>query len=140
MTTSYSTLMQSKFFNPAFDSAIFDGPIRIYFSHAQEPAALKLYFQIQQKLTQSLDALKSIDVHTGNLIVLIYPTKESYLQVNDQDFVEDFFVDNLGIDRVLGICGPVDDNQLDQALNHSDKQLGVLFVSAQKERPPFLES
>jgi hypothetical protein len=127
MTTSYSTLMQSKFFNPAFDSAIFDGPLRIYFSHSQEPLALKLYFEIQQKLKDSLDVIKNIESHLGNLIVLIYPTKETYLQVNDQAFVEEYFLDQMGADRVLGLCGIED---WEQVLKLSNQQLQNLAQQA----------
>jgi hypothetical protein len=136
MTTSYSTLMQSKFFNPAFDSAIFDGPLRIYFSHSQEPTALKLYFEIQQKLKDSLELIKSIESHLGNLIVLIYPSKETYLQVNDQAFVEDHFLDQMGADRVLGLCGIED---WEQALRLSKQQLQALAQQAPLSELQFSE-
>ena len=78
MKSSYSTLMQSKFFNPAFNSAIFDGPIRIYFAQFHESLALKIYFMIQQKLNNEVARAKEISKATGaNILVMVYPSEES---------------------------------------------------------------
>lgn len=69
-------ITQSPFYSPAFNGAIFDGPLRLYFSQSQEALALKFYFELRSK-TQDLSDLWP---RTGgpNLYVMIYPTEETF--------------------------------------------------------------
>lgn len=69
-------ITQSPFYSPAFNGAIFDGPLRLYFSQSQEALALKFYFDLRSK-TQDLSDLWP---RTGgpSLYVMIYPTEETF--------------------------------------------------------------
>jgi hypothetical protein len=116
MKSSYSTLMQSKFFNPAFNSAIFDGPIRIYFAQFHEALALKIYFLIQQKLNNEVARAKEISKATGaNILVMIYPSEESFLMsFEGQNQTEHpLALEKWNEDVVVGLRGPIEDNHLD---------------------------
>jgi hypothetical protein len=117
MRSTYSALLQSKFFNPAFNSAIFDGPVRIYFSQFQEPFALKIYFALQQHLPEYLSQIKTTAVGRGrNVLVLLYPTSESFQMSFD---THDTFIvqDQLEGDNLIGINGPFEDHQVAEVLN-----------------------
>lgn len=116
MKASYSNLMQSRFFHPAFSSAIFDGAVRIYFSQIHESSALKIYFALQQKHSDVLARAKEKHRNSGsNLLVMLYPTKEAFeLSFDGQ---HDFLIeDRIGEDTLLGINGPFDDQQLSEIL------------------------
>lgn len=116
MRSSYTTLMQSKYFNPAFNSAIFDGPVRIYFAQFHEALALKIYFMIQQKLTSEMVRAKEISKASGaNILVMIYPTEDSFL-LSFEDagkHVGPLEVEKWQDDVVIGLRGPIDDANLD---------------------------
>lgn len=115
MRSSYSTLMQSKYFNPAFNSAIFDGPIRIYFAQFHEPLALKIYFSIQQQLTQEMARAKEMAKFSGaNILLMIYPTAESFsLSFDGKSENTPFETERWNEDVVIGLRGPLEDGKLD---------------------------
>lgn len=116
MKSSYSTLMQSKFFNPAFNSAIFDGPIRIYFAQFHEALALKIYFLIQQKLVHEVTKAKDLSRASGaNILIMIYPSEESYLMSfeSESGSSDPICLERWNEDVVLGCRGPIEDQHLD---------------------------
>lgn len=49
---SASEFLQSKYFRPCLNTAIFDGPVRFYFAQNQESEAMKLYFKLRQELKE----------------------------------------------------------------------------------------
>jgi hypothetical protein len=111
--------MQSKFFNPAFNSAIFDGPIRIYFAQFHESLALKIYFLIQQKLAREVGKAKDLSKATGaNILVMIYPSEESF-QMSFENCAENapLALEKWNEDVVVGLRGPIDDQHLDTLMN-----------------------
>ncbi len=115
MKGSYAALMQSKYFNPAFNSAIFDGPIRIYFAQPHESMALKIYFQLQQKYQEALQKAKELaKSQEKTILLMIYPTSESF----ENSFESNAFIksESLHEDTVIGINGPFEDEKLDQVL------------------------
>ncbi|MGZ3744124.1 MAG: hypothetical protein ACXWRE_08070 [Pseudobdellovibrionaceae bacterium] len=119
MKSSYSTLMQSKFFNPAFNSAIFDGPIRIYFAQFHEALALKIYFLIQQKLSHEVARAKEISKTRGaNILVMVYPTEESFLLSFEghDETTDPLALERWNEDVVVGLRGPLEDDKLDHLL------------------------
>jgi hypothetical protein len=69
-------ITQSPFYSPAFNGAIFDGPLRLYFSQSQEALALKFYFELRSK-TQDLTELWPRN-SGPSLYVMIYPTEETF--------------------------------------------------------------
>jgi hypothetical protein len=108
--------MQSKFFNPAFNSAIFDGPIRIYFAQFHEALALKIYFLIQQKLNNEMARAKEISkAKDANILVMVYPSEESFLMSfeGQHQNADPLALEKWNEDVVVGLRGPIEDNHLD---------------------------
>ena len=108
--------MQSKYFNPAFNSAIFDGPIRIYFAQFHESLALKVYFMIQQRLLNEVAIAKDRSKASGaNILVMVYPTVESFeLSFEDSNPTKTCLqVEKWNEDVVIGLRGPIEDENLD---------------------------
>lgn len=115
MKGSYAALMQSKYFNPAFNSAIFDGPIRIYFAQAHESLALKIYFLLQQNYASEVARAKELAKKIERtVLVMLYPSQDSF----QNSFEADTFVavEQLQDDTVIGVNGPFEDQRLDQVL------------------------
>jgi len=124
MREQVTFVTQSKYFSPAFNAAIFDGPIRIYFAQYQEAQALKLYFNFQERFADCRRAARGIFKNRGrNIFVMLYPTEETF----DLSFgaVEPqanglgaeagpgaIVSEQLGDDFVVGVRGPLEDRIL----------------------------
>ena len=135
MRSTYSTLMQSRFFNPAFNSAIFDGPVRIYFTQAQESLALKIYFYLQQKFPEALNHAKSVHPDVGrNILVMIYPSSDSF-QLSFEGHSDFMVQDELADDVLLGINGPFEDDQLPQIA----ERISEIFLTWEADHAPALQ-
>lgn len=132
MTTTYSTFMHSRYFNPAFNAAIFDGPIRIYFAQFHEALALKIYFNLQQKFPQLLNEAKDKHrVTSRNVLVMLYPNEESFAL----SFDEPAFLTRgqLHDDQIVGINGPFEDEKLDSVLAQIADGMQTMLSSPQRE-------
>lgn len=70
-------ITQSTYFTAAFNGAIFDGPLRLYFAQAQEGLALNLYFELRAQMGE-LGEPRPGRVSRPNLFVMIYPTEEHF--------------------------------------------------------------
>lgn len=108
--------MQSKYFNPAFNSAIFDGPVRIYFAQFHEALALKIYFLMQQKLSSEMLKAKEVSKVSGaNILVMVYPTVDSFELSfeNAQNKLHPLEVESWHEGVVIGLRGPIEDENLD---------------------------
>lgn len=117
MKATYSQLISSRFYNPAFNSAIFDGPLRIYFAQFHESLALKIYFGLQQKYPQVLEMAKNRFRKDGsNLLVMLYPSSDAFALSFDSK-AEFLVEDRLGSDTLVGINGPFEDDKLNEVLN-----------------------
>ncbi len=119
MKSSYSQLMQTQYFHPAFNSAIYDGPLRLYFAQFHESLALKIYFMAQQKLNGVWSQAKDVSKKTGStVLVLIYPSVEFF----DQTFAHAkqanhrVAIDQFEQDLLLGVRGPFEDDELEPFL------------------------
>lgn len=131
MKSSYAALIQSKYFNPAFNSAIFDGPVRIYFAQFHEALALKIYFMIQQKLASEIAKAKEISKASGsNILIMIYPTEDSFTFSFEGEALsqEPLAIENWDDDVVIGTRGPLEDEQLDLLME-------ALKISIQNWKP-----
>ncbi len=125
MKTSYATLMQSKYFSAAFNSAIFDGPVRIYFAQFHEPVALKIYFMMQQKLGAEIAHAKEITKKSGgNVMLMIYPTKEAFSNIFGKKPTS-YSVEEWRHDLVIGLNGPCDEDQFESFVD----DLGQIMMS-----------
>ncbi len=130
MRGTYAALMQSKFFTPAFNSAIFDGPLRIYFSQMHESLALKVYFSFQEKYPKEFGKAKERYNQSGQLLLLmIYPTAESFQtsfsQNTSMNQGSQLGQDELYGDSVLGVQGALEDADLLQLLEGMCTQLAL---------------
>ncbi len=77
MAASYSAFLSTKYYSPVFNTALFDGPFRIYFSQVYEGTALKIYHLLQvQNLAVWEHYKKWSEKSKQHVFVLIYPTGE----------------------------------------------------------------
>jgi hypothetical protein len=119
MNETITYVTQSKFFSPAFNAAIFDGPIRIYFAQYQEAQALKLYFNLQERFSETRRAARGFFKERGrNIFVMLYPTDETFaLSFEGMQYGAGAIAgqpiiarDQLGTDVVFGVRGPLIDD------------------------------
>lgn len=128
MKANYSNLMQSKYFSPAFNSAIFDGPLRIYFAQFHEAFSLKIYFQILNSFQKELSLAKEIAKNShSNLFIMIYPSKDHFTLSFDGAEDNDFPIvqEKWNHDLVMGLRQPLEENQMDLFVDEFRKSLGL---------------
>lgn len=116
MEQALHQLTQSKYFSPVFNAAIFDGPVRIYFSQAHEPQALRLYYQMQQQLLEAQPSLcQNLKSEGRTIFVMMYPNIETF-SLCFEDFDEGAHgvaCEVLGRNIVLGVRGPIQESDSD---------------------------
>lgn len=116
MRQPISALTQSRYYSAAFNAAIFDGPVRIYFAQYQEALALKVYFRLQDRLQGITSATETRSRHyMPNIFVMLYPTEEIFTQSFSPEQVSGKVVcEKLGEDHVVGVCGPLREEDFEQ--------------------------
>ncbi|RYZ70576.1 MAG: hypothetical protein EOP05_13115 [Proteobacteria bacterium] len=119
---------QSRFFTPAFNAAIFDGPIRIYFAQYQEAQALKLYFNLQERFGDVRKQARGIFKERGaNIFVMIYPNNELFGETFDEAGASSkasgctIIKSRLGADFIVGVRGPLEDGDLESLCREMDQ-------------------
>lgn len=119
MKSSYSVFMQSRYFDPMFNSAVFDGPFRIYFNQMHESLALKIYFLLNQKLNDISTELREFSRRTdGHIFILLYPNVPQFqhvfakTDVNTANFAEVVASEPWEQDLVFGLARPLEDEEL----------------------------
>jgi hypothetical protein len=117
---SVATLTQSKFYSPAFNAAIFDGPLRIYFAQYQESLALEIYFKIQQALKSFNEGRKHLKNLGTNIFVMLYPSSDVFSLSFESDIGESHSVAISRIDKdyVFGINSSINDSGYDFIFSH----------------------
>lgn len=123
MVTRFIT--ESRFFSAAFNAAIFDGPVRIYFAQYQEAQALKLYFTMQEHLGEIRKEARGLFRNRKrNIFVMIYPSDETFEQsfgkptslvqmgAGAEVATPQIVRDRLGVDFIIGVCGPLEEDTL----------------------------
>ena len=115
MAHSMATLTQSKFYSPSLNSAIFDGPFKIYFAQDQEPQGLTAYFQIQKKLDdlykKAKDNFKSLGF---SVFIMLYPDDESFNQfIENKEDGSDLFQARVNEHLLIGVHKEMTDAQYD---------------------------
>lgn len=111
MAQSVIHLTQSRFYSPAFNAAVFDGPVRIYFAQHQEDLALRVYFKLQQYLQETYSAFrKNFKQHGQTIFLMLYPTQETFKD-SFAGLSDAVVADRLGDDHVLGVCGPLHEDE-----------------------------
>ncbi len=116
MAATYSSFMTTKYYSPVFNTALFDGPFRIYFSQSYESSALKIYHLMQTQYKDLCAQLKAwTQTSREHVFLLIYPeakdlqivfaetTRNSSATVQMQSWAEGL---------VIGISQPANDLDL----------------------------
>lgn len=112
MTISIQDLMKTEHYHPSLNSAVFDGPLRIYFAQAQESLALHLYFQLQKILDKyGYDQQNP----AWYFVVLLYPTCELF-NAQAKSSVGLFQLLNFNADRLILTHGELGDEGLLQVI------------------------
>ncbi len=117
MAQSVIHLTQSRFYSPEFNAAVFDGPVRIYFAQHQEALALKVYFQLQQYLKDAYVTFrKNFKQHGQTIFLMLYPSQESFANsfTPEEGAVENVASEKFGDDHILGVRGPLIDEEYNQ--------------------------
>jgi hypothetical protein len=120
-------LTQSRFYSPAFNAAIFDGPVRIYFAQHQEPIALRVYFRLQERLKGFYENLSTtVQSNLPHVFVMLYPSQDtfdlSFENGNSSWPPAKLAQENWGEDYVIGVVP----NQRDE-----DSQFEELYSSVE---------
>lgn len=103
-TAQEPVVTQSRFFTSAFNTAIIDGPLRIYFSDRQESEALQIYFDIQESLSKHGMQLNGFPLDHPHTFLMLYPDKQSFSDIFEKDV--EITEDRFGRHFVLGVNGP----------------------------------
>ncbi len=120
-------LSQSRYYSPVFNSAIFDGPVRVYFAQHQESLALKVYFRLKERLKSIGDEVRYSGQH---LFVMLYPSDESF-ELSFSGAAPKIAQELLGEDFVFGVKGPLEDEAYESLYAQAEK---VLHSWRQEER------
>jgi hypothetical protein len=115
MNESVTSLTQSNFYSPAFNAAIFDGPIRLYFAQYQEAVALKIYFRMQNELKEGYQRARELHRQVGkHLFVMLYPSSEAFDTSFPERGASTVCRSRLGDDDVVGIRGLIPDEEFEK--------------------------
>lgn len=115
MAATYSSFMTTRFYSPVFNTALFDGPLRIYFSQSYESAALKIYHLLQTQHEALWNRLKECSSHSKeHVFLMMYPEQKDLQLVfaGDSEVYSQDWEEGLAV----GFCQPNDDQQLGQQL------------------------
>jgi hypothetical protein len=122
MAQMISHLTQSRYYSPAFNAAVFDGPIRIYFAQHQESLALQVYFRLQNHLKDSYSLARQALKQSGQTIFLmLYPTVDAFEISFSRQIRESVVREDLGEDFVLGVRGPLEDIEYEKVFTKVDE-------------------
>ncbi len=125
MAATYSSFMTTRFYSPVFNTALFDGPIRIYFSQSYESAALKIYHLLQTQHVELWQKLKECSIQSKDHIFLImYPDLSDVQMVfsgSDKCVQAQEWEEGLAI----GFSQPRDDLELTNQLDLITKSIGL---------------
>lgn len=122
MAATYSSFMTTRFYSPAFNTALFDGPLRIYFSQSYESAALKIYHLLQTEHAALWARLKNFS-HSSkeHAFLMIYPERQDLDMIfnSSENLVTQEWEEGLA----LGMCQPGNEEDLQTCLQSIAKSL-----------------
>ena len=111
MSQSLSVLTQTKYYTPALNAAIFDGPLRLYFAQYQEASALEIYFRLRERLNKDKTIpRKKVKGEGKNVFVMLYPNEEVFTLSFDAEESQSgqLAMNRIGDDYVFGINGSLE--------------------------------
>lgn len=133
MDGAITYVTHSKYYSPAFNAAIFDGPIRIYFAQHQEAQALKLYFNLQERYGDVRREVRGRFREQGrNVFVMLYPSDELF-EMSFDPKISLIGNERLGADYVLGVRGPLADEALENVCQEMDQIVRSVEASSSGE-------
>ncbi len=127
MAATYSSFMTTRFYSPVFNTALFDGPIRIYFSQSYESAALKIYHLLQTQYLEQWSQMKACSLKSKeHVFLLMYPDKNGLEMVfpkaksiQSQEWEEGL---------AIGFCPPQNDVELVHQLDMITQSIAEWIV------------
>lgn len=134
MAQIVSHLTQSRYYSPAFNAAVFDGPIRIYFAQHQESLALQIYFRLQNHLKEAYQVARQSFKSSGQTIFLmLYPTVEAFESSFSKQERNSIVREQLGDDFVIGVRGTLEDLEYDKVILEVEKILRTIPMQREVE-------
>lgn len=128
MAATYSAFMTTRFYSPVFNTALFDGPFRIYFSQSYESSALKIYHILQTQHEDLWKQLKHWSSSTKeHVFLLMYPeAKDVQMIFENQTANSDFCQVQLecwdeGV--AIGLTQPHNDTDVESQIQQIEKLL-----------------
>lgn len=107
MAASYSSFLTTQYYSPVFNTALFDGPFRIYFSQSYESVALKIYHLLQsQDLVLWTEYKKWSEKTKKHAFILIYPSEQDLAIAFDGDNVSTLMNRLWDEGLILGFANP----------------------------------
>lgn len=137
MAATYSSFMTTRFYSPVFNTALFDGPFRIYFSQAYESAALKIYHLLQTEHQELWQRLKQWSLESkDHVFLMIYPEQQDCEMVFQQSLLPDKMNKSVHLQvweegLALGTYQPKTDEEIGQQLRLIDEKLSAWIKQKQ---------
>lgn len=136
MAASYSSFLTTQYYSPVFNTALFDGPFRIYFSQSYESVALKIYHLLQsQDLALWTEYKRWSEKTRKHAFILIYPTDQDLAMAFDGDKNSSLMQRPWDEGLILGLANPTTDEAF-----MSVYQNILLQLKNFKGNPYFLDS
>lgn len=126
MSATYSSFMTTRFYSPVFNTALFDGPLRIYFSQSYENVALRIYHILQTQHTETWSLLKnSTHKSKDHLFLMIYPEAGDMHMVFDSQNQPDQLAQTQVWEEGLavGLFRALNDDQIRQQVDYLVKTI-----------------
>ncbi|MBC7465846.1 MAG: hypothetical protein H7256_07625 [Bdellovibrio sp.] len=128
MAATYSSFMTTRFYSPVFNTALFDGPFRIYFSQAYESSALKVYHLLQTEYQDLWNQVKEWSlVSKEHVFLLMYPeisdVQNVFNSADSVDVSKKLYMQDWEEGLAIGLTQPNTDLDLVYQLEHVQKYL-----------------
>jgi hypothetical protein len=132
MAASYSSFLTTQYYSPVFNTALFDGPFRIYFSQSYESIALKIYHLLQtQDLAIWTEYKKWSEKTKKHAFILIYPSEQDLAIAFDGDKMSSLMHRLWDEGLILGFANPNMDESFSVIYQNILTQLKN-FISSEK--------
>lgn len=139
MAASYSSFLTTQYYSPVFNTALFDGPFRIYFSQSYESVALKIYHLLQsQDLALWTDYKKWSEKTKQHAFVLIYPSAQDAAMAFHTANEKEIHCQQWDEGFVLGLAYPVTDADFQNVYQNLKSELGQFLLSNQTSVDKFI--
>lgn len=132
MAASYSSFLTTQYYSPVFNTALFDGPFRIYFSQSYESIALKIYHLLQTQDNALWTEYKRWSEKTKkHAFILIYPSDIDLAMAFDGDKMTALMSRLWDEGLILGFANPHADETFAHIYQDILTQLKT-FISSEK--------